>query len=221
MLIELPGVLNSEQLAFVQAQLAQGEFVDGRYSAGVQARRNKFNQELASPVDALNNIVMGSLVRHPQYLHAGLPCRVAAPFYCRYQQEMHYGLHTDDPVMGKADSRYRSDIAITLFLNSPEDYDGGELVIHTTFGVQHVKLTAGDGVMYPASSRHEVSAVTRGERLVAVTWMQSLVREPERRELLYQLYLARETLLAMQPNEPATHQVDQCYINLVRMWSQP
>ncbi len=222
MLIRLPEVLNAEQLVVVRRRLAEGEFVDGKLSAGRQARRNKRNEELTDSeerMSALNNLVMGSLVRHTAYLNAGLPHNVSTPYYCRYRTGMGYGSHVDDPVMGRG-SRYRSDIAITLFLNEAEEYDGGELRIETSFGRQAVKLAAGDGVMYPASSRHEVQDVTRGERLVAVTWMQSLVPGADRRELLYQLYLAKESLSKSFPDSESTHQVEQSYVNLVRMWSR-
>ncbi len=222
MLIVLPQVLNTEQLKVVSRRLTEGDFVDGKNSAGDQARRIKFNQELtdsAERLGSLNNLVMGCLVNHPVYLNAGLPRNVSTPYYCRYRTGMRYGSHIDDPVMGQGD-RYRADIAITLFLNGHEEYDGGELRISTSFGSREVKLPAGDAVMYPASSRHEVREVTSGERLVAVTWMQSLVLEAERRELLYQLYLAREKLLETSPEAESTHQVNQSYVNLVRMWSR-
>ncbi len=226
MLVTLPGVLDVPQLAMVRSLLESGAFHDGRGSAGEIARRQKHNEELvadAGTSEALNNLVMGALVRHAVYLNAGLPHRIAAPYYSRYRRGMRYGAHVDDPVMGQGPdprSRYRCDVAITLFLNEPTEYDGGELVIHTRFGPQRVKLPAGDGVMYPASSLHEVDEVTRGERLAAVTWMQSMVPEAERRELLYSLWEARETLRAEQPDAPATRQVDQSYLNLVRMWSR-
>ena len=132
---------------------------------------------------------------------------------------MEYGLHVDDPVMGQPD-RYRSDIAITIFLNSPQDYEGGELSVYTNFGPRQIKLEAGDGVMYPASSLHQVKAVISGERLVAVTWMQSMVRQAERRELLYQLYLALQDLRTNSPQSASTHKIEQSYVNLVRMWSE-
>jgi PKHD-type hydroxylase len=121
--------------------------------------------------------------------------------------------------MGAGGVLYRSDIAITIFLNAPETYDGGELTIHTAFGEQTVKLPAGDGVLYPASSIHRVTPVTRGERLVAVTWVQSLVRDPGKRELLYTLNQAREALLSKSPDAPETAQVNVAYLNLVRMWA--
>ena len=223
MLLTIPAVLSAGQLRKVQLLLADAPFVDGKLSAGKQAERVKHNLELDSGADKLaaqlNNIVMGSLVQHPVYQYAALPLRVAAPFYARYSAGMHYGKHVDDPIMGTAE-HYRSDISITVFLNAPDAYQGGELVIHTAFGTQWIKRPAGDAVMYPSSSLHEVSQVTDGERLVAVTWVQSVVRDPAQRELLYELYQARETLLRDRPGAPETNQVSNAYVNLLRMWSE-
>jgi PKHD-type hydroxylase len=181
----------------------------------------KNNEELdknAVQLDHLNNIVMGSLVQHPVYRSGALPLRVAAPYYARYTPGQAYGDHVDDPIMGTEGDLYRSDISITVFLNAPDQYAGGELVIHTAFGSQAIKLAAGDAVMYPSSSLHHVREVTQGERLVAVTWLQSLVRDPGRRELLYQLNQARETLLEKSPGTPEAAQVNTAYVNLIRMW---
>jgi PKHD-type hydroxylase len=111
-------------------------------------------------------------------------------------------------------------LSITLFISAPDEYDGGELAIHTAFGEQNVKLTAGDAVMYPSSSTHRVNEVTRGERLVAVTWLQSMVRDPLQRELLYKLHLAREILLEKAKDQQETELVSNAYVNLVRMWSE-
>ncbi|MGI9316178.1 MAG: Fe2+-dependent dioxygenase [bacterium] len=222
MLIGLTNVLSGEQLEVARQLLSEGSFVDGKLSAGEQAGRYKNNQEYCASEErttAINNLVMGALIRHPVYLNAGLPRRVAAPYYCRYLPGMGYGSHIDDPIMGQGD-RYRSDIAITVFLNEPDEYQGGELEIETEFGPQQAKLSAGDAVMYPASSRHRVNEVTAGVRLVAVTWMQSLVSESEKRGLLYQLYLAKESLRKSDPESEVTQQVDQSYANLVRMWSR-
>jgi PKHD-type hydroxylase len=222
MLLHIPGVLNADQLATIRQLLAKGRYVDGRLSAGMEARQVKYNEELASDaamMQQLNQIVMGSLVQHPLYQGAALPHRVAAPFYARYVPGMQYGDHIDDPVMGQGD-RYRTDLSITVFLNGPEDYDGGELVIRTGFGDQRVKLPAGDAVMYPSGSLHQVAEVSRGERLVAVTWVQSLIRDPGQREVLYELYQARETLLRERPDCEETRQVSRAYINLIRMWAE-
>jgi PKHD-type hydroxylase len=122
--------------------------------------------------------------------------------------------------MGGEGLMYRSDIAVTVFLNAPDEYDGGELVIRTALGEQVVKSAGGDAVLYPAGTIHRVNPVTRGERLVAVTWVQSLVRDPARRELLYGLNVAREKLLQTAPDAPETAQVNAAYLNLIRMWTE-
>ncbi|HHB11648.1 MAG TPA: Fe2+-dependent dioxygenase [Chromatiales bacterium] len=221
MLLEIPHVLGPGDLRRVRETLAQVPFIDGRASAGAAARQVKHNEE-AAPDDArirrLNEIVMGNLVRHPWFQHAALPHRVASPFYARYAPGMTYGDHVDDPIMGPAQGRYRTDVSITVFLSAPDDYEGGELVIHTQFGPRTVKLPGGHAVLYPASSRHHVAPVTRGERLVAVTWVQSLVRDPAKRELLWELGRARDRLLAKAPEAEETRQVDKSYVNLLRMW---
>jgi PKHD-type hydroxylase len=222
MLLRIPGILKNDELALARSWLAGARFVDGRLSAGAAAQRVKQNQELdanARELEQMNTLVMGALTRHSVYRGAALPLHVASPYYARYRPGMAYGEHLDDPIMGAGGVLYRSDIAITIFLNAPQDYDGGELAIQTAFGEQTVKLPAGDGVLYPASRLHRVTPVTRGERLVAVTWVQSLVRDPGQRELLYNLNQAREHLLHSAPEAPATAQVDAAYMNLVRMWS--
>lgn len=223
MLVTLERVLGPADLGAVRELLGRASFVDGRLSAGAAARRVKQNEEVAAGsgvIEPLNRIVMRGLVEHPVYRAAALPLRVAAPYYARYTPGMGYGDHVDDPVMGPGGGRYRSDVSITVFLSGPEEYDGGELVVRTAFGPQSVKLPAGGAVLYPSSSLHRVAEVTRGERLVAVTWVQSLVREAERRELLFDLGLARERLLRERPEGEETARVDRCYVNLVRMWAQ-
>jgi len=223
MLLVIPEILSQTKLTEIQSILAKARFVDGKLSAGNNAMRVKNNQELppqAEELQRLNQLVMNPLVQHPQFQQAALPHRIATPFYARYNKGQAYGDHIDDPVMGPAvGQRYRSDISCTIFLNSPESYAGGELVIRATFGTQSIKLPAGHAVIYPSSSLHHVSEVTSGERLVAVTWIQSLIRDPARRELLYELSLARNSLMQTQPDDEVTKQVDHSYVNLVRMWS--
>jgi len=222
MLLLVPGVLKADELALARAWLAGAHFVDGRLSAGAAARRVKHNQELeggAPDLERLNRLVMGNLVRHPVYRAGALPLHAASPLYARYRTGMAYGDHLDDPIMGTDGVTYRSDVAVTVFLNAPEEYDGGELVIRTAAGEQAVKSAAGDAVLYPAGSIHHVNPVTRGERLVAVTWVQSLVRDAARRELLYGLNAAREKLLQSAPGAEETAQVNAAYLNLIRMWS--
>ena len=222
MLITIPDVLNQEELAVVHDFISSARFVDGKLSAGSEASDVKHNLEMQAAdrhIAQLNNLVMGKLVKHPVYLNAAMPAKIAAPFYAKYSQGMQYGQHIDDPIMGPAGQRYRTDLSITVFLNPPEDYDGGELVVQTAFGEQRVKLAAGDAVMYPSGSTHRVAEVTRGERIVAVTWVQSMVRDPAQRELLYRLSQAREILLEKSKGEQETELVSNAYINLVRMWS--
>lgn len=223
MLKTIPDVLNSNQLQHIQKILNQSHFVDGKLSAGKHAKRVKNNEELSSNdrmLNELNNLVMGSLVQNKTYQDAAFPHRIATAFYARYGKGMAYGDHIDDPIMGPAGATYRTDVSITVFLNEPDEYEGGELSINTSFGTQKFKLPAGHAIMYPSGTLHHVAEVTKGERLVAVTWCQSMIRDPAKRELLYNLNQARESLMQKDPNGVETAQVDTTYINLVRMWSE-
>jgi PKHD-type hydroxylase len=222
MLLKIPSVLDQQELAVVRQMLAKARFIDGRLSAGMVARQVKNNLEVdraaLADLEPLNNLVMGKLVSHPLYRSGALALRVAAPYYARYTPGMTYGNHVDDPIMGQDGQLYRSDASITVFLNEPADYDGGELVVQGTFGEQRIKFAAGDAVLYPSSSLHRVEPVTRGERLVAVTWLQSLVRDPAQRELLHELNTVRERLLAAKADSEDAQLINKTYVNLVRMW---
>lgn len=223
MLITIPNILDKQRLDFINQVLEKANFVDGTLSAGMAAKRVKNNEELAADdqqMQQLNNLVMGSLVQHDEFKAAVIPFRVAAPYYARYTKGMTYGDHVDDPIMGGAGQQYRSDVSTTVFLNEPGEYEGGELVITTSFGEQKIKLAAGSAVVYPSSSLHHVAEVTKGTRLVAVTWSQSMIRDPAKRELLYQLNQARESLLKNRPDDFETKQIDISYVNLFRMWSE-
>ena len=223
MLVPIKKVLDEKQLLVVRKLLEKGEFMDGKLSAGKEAVEVKNNEELAlqSPLhQQLNNIVMATLVKNLEYQRAALPLRVATPFYARYSKGMTYGLHVDNPVMGPFGQQYRADVATTLFLNDKNSYEGGEITIHTAFGEQQVKLDAGDAIVYPASSLHKVNEVTKGERLVAVIWAQSMVKNPQQRELLYELSSTREVMLEKHPDAKETLHISNVYSNLVRMWSE-
>jgi len=223
MLREIARVLNEAQLAKVKEILAGSEFVDGKLSAGMAARRVKENEELKKEpkrMELLIRILVSSLAHNPVFNSAVLPCRMADPIFARYRAGMLYGDHVDDAIMGKSGPRLRSDVSMTLFLSEPESYQGGELVIRTSFGTSKVKLAAGDAVIYPSSSLHHVAEVTAGERMVALLWVQSHVRDPARRELLFELNQAREHLLKQAPLEQSTRLVDRSFSNLVRMWSE-
>ena len=221
MLVQIKNILGDAELQKIQDLLKTAKFRDGHLSAGMAAQQVKNNLEVSDEdiTSVLNNIVMNNVVRHPVYQQAALPHRIATPFYACYETGMEYGEHIDDPIMGQGD-RYRSDLAMTIFLNSPDEYKGGELIIQTPFGEQTIKYNAGDAVLYPATTRHRVAKVTSGERLVAVTWVQSLIRDNEQRELLYQLSKTREKMLRKDPDSEDTKCIDSTYVNLVRMWSE-
>ena len=222
MLLTIPGLLNPAQLNKIREILAGAEFVDGRLTAGFAAARVKRNLELKQDPERLQRlirIIMASLAHDETFRFGALPHRVADPIVARYEPGMTYGDHVDDPIMGTSGPRFRTDVSMTIFLNPPESYEGGELTVRTPFGDRKVKLPAGDAVIYPSSSLHHVAEVTAGERLVALTWIQSYVRDAARRELLYELNLARESLLKEAPGTETTGYVDRSYANLLRMWA--
>ncbi|MCB1752727.1 MAG: Fe2+-dependent dioxygenase [Gammaproteobacteria bacterium] len=222
MLLEIARVLNAAQLAKINEILDGSEFVDGKLSAGMAARQVKENEELQKEpkrMELLIRILVSSLAHNKMFNSAVLPARMADPIFARYRAGMRYGEHVDDAIMGKSGPRMRSDVSMTLFLSDPGSYQGGELVIRTPFGTSAVKLAAGDAVVYPSSSLHHVAEVTAGERMVALLWVQSHVRDPARRELLFELNQAREHLLSTAPGDNNTRLVDRSFSNLVRMWS--
>ena len=222
MLIHIPELLNAAQLEKIHEMLESARFVDGKLSAGMAASKVKDNEELALEPELLQRlyrVVMASVGHSALFRSAVLPAKVADFIFARYQPGMRYGDHVDDPIMGQG-PRFRSDVSMTIFLNPREAYDGGELIIRTPFGDQQVKLPAGHAVVYPSASVHRVAEVTRGERLVALTWIQSLVRDAAQRELLYELDQSREHLLRTDPESDVTKNVDRAYVNLLRMWAE-
>ncbi|MFW2439845.1 MAG: Fe2+-dependent dioxygenase [Arenicellales bacterium] len=222
MLLRIKHLIPSDKLQIVREILDSAEFVDGRLSAGKEAASVKNNEELPQnhpEMARLNNIVMGHLVNHPIYKYGVLPHRIAAPFYARYTTGKQYGMHVDDPIMGAGDS-YRTDVSITVFLNQPDEYEGGELTISSQYGDVSEKLPAGDAILYPSGSLHQVQPISKGARLVAVTWAQSMIRDTEQRELLYNLSQARDELIKNYPESPVTQKVSTSYINLLRMWAE-
>ncbi len=221
MLHHLPQVLTQHHLEQINRLLENAEFIDGKLSAGDIARQGKNNLELKNDkvnVQQLNNILMEHLVRHAIYGKAAFAARIATPIYAKYCKGMAYADHVDNPIMGHG-QHYRCDIAITLFLNGPEDYDGGHLVVQNQYGEQKIKLPAGDAIMYPASSLHRVEEITRGQRLVAITWVQSMIRSAEHRSILVDLCEARDELLRNKSDIELIKKIDRTYVNLVRMWA--
>jgi len=224
MLLHIPQVLDRERLAAVRAALDAADWTDGRETVGAQGAQVKRNQQLpdASPLRAeLGRVVLAALARHPVYHAATLPQRTLPPRFNRYQGGGHYGFHIDGSVMALADGeQLRSDISCTLFLSEPDEYDGGELIVSDTYGEHEVKLPAGDAVIYPSSSLHRVQPVSRGARLAAFFWVQSLVRDDGRRRLLYELDSAIQRLVATGADADAVLQLTGTYHNLLRQWAE-
>ncbi len=222
MLIEIPALINDAQLAKIRELLSTAAFVDGKLTAGQAAAKVKNNEELSLAPERLQllyRVVMSSVGHNARFRSFTLPNRVADFIFARYQAGMRYGDHVDDPIMGTRGPKFRSDVSMTVFLSAPDSYAGGELVVRTPFGEQSIKLSAGDAVVYPSASVHRVAEVTGGERLVALTWIQSFVRDAARRELLFELDQAREHLLRTAPDTDHAKYVDRSYANLLRMWA--
>lgn len=226
MLFQVPDVLSGAQLQQFRERLGPAAWIDGRATAGSQGARVKHNQQLAedSPLAReLGDRVVGQIERNPAFIAAALPSRVYPPLFNRYEAGMQFGSHVDGAIRavpGRA-ARLRTDLSATLFLSEPGEYDGGELVIEDTFGTRPVKLPAGHLVVYPASSVHHVTPITRGARVACFFWIQSLVRDDAQRRLLYQLDTAVQRLEATAADEAARVQLAGCYHNLLRMWSEP
>jgi PKHD-type hydroxylase len=227
MLLQIPGVLNAEQIRMVRSRLdaAGGAWVDGRATAGYSGAPVKRNQQIAehSPIAReLGDIVLGALERHPLFISAVLPNQVYPPLFNRYEGGMTFGNHVDGAVRVLASGvKLRTDVSATLFLASPDEYDGGELVIEDTYGAHAVKLPAGDMVVYPATSLHRVTPVTRGVRVASFLWVQSLVRSDAQRALLFDMDNAIQRLNATDADEHARRNLVGCYHNLLRLWSEP
>lgn len=224
MLLHIPKVLDAAEVAHCRAKLEAATWVDGRSTAGYQGAAVKRNHQLAedSPVAReLGALVLGHLERHPLFISAALPARVYPPLFNRYESEEAFGLHVDNVLRLLPDSGrpLRTDISATLFLAEPADYDGGELQIEDTYGRHGVKLAAGDLVLYPASSLHRVTPVTRGTRLAAFFWVQSMVRDPAQRALLFELDTAIQRLRQAEAEAQALLHLTGSYHNLLRMWS--
>jgi PKHD-type hydroxylase len=222
MILTIPDVISPAEIQELRALIAASVFEDGTATAGSQAKRVKKNEQVARDdrrKPEIQKRVREVLLRSAEFRRATLPKSIRPCLISRYRPGMQYGRHVDNAIMG-TDVPVRSDIATTLFLCEPVDYEGGELVIHGTFGQQEVKLPQGWAVVYPASSLHEVRPVTKGERLCAVTWIESLVRDPARRELLYDLDSARRRLAEKQPDGEEAYLVQKSHANLLRMWAE-
>lgn len=224
MLLHIPGVLAAEQVARARQLLGSAEWIDGRVTAGHQSSRAKHNMQLAenTPLaQELGDMVVKALERNALFITAALPLRVFPPLFNRYQDGESFGTHVDNAVrqVPGTPHRIRTDLSATLFLNEPEEYEGGELVVEDLYGVHKVKLPAGHLILYPASSLHHVAAVTRGVRLASFFWVQSMVKDEAERTLLFDLDMATQRVGRDLPDHPAAIQLTNVYHNLLRRWA--
>ncbi len=225
MLLTIDKVLTAEELAAARNILAESSWVSGLATAGTQAAQVKNNQQLPEntpQVANLRRLVLGALNRNALFFTATLPGKIAPPFFNRYSGETnYYGFHVDNAMRLQPDgSGYiRADVSATLFLSSPDEYEGGELVINDTFGQHGVKLQAGSMVIYPSSSVHQVTPVTRGERTACFMFIQSMVRDPNQRRLLYEMDMALLQLRQSIGETDAVVSLTGSYHNLLRQWA--
>ncbi len=224
MMLHIPEVLTKAQVADLRRLIDAGAWVDGNVTSGAQSALAKRNEQLpeASPeARAAGERILDALSRNPLFVTAALPQTVFPPLFNRYGGGQTFGLHIDNAVRQSGDGRVRirSDLSATLFLTEPEDYDGGELLVEDTYGVHEVKLPAGDMILYPASSLHQVRAVTRGARVSSFFWIQSMIRDDAQRSLLFQMDIAIQQLAGkVGAGAPELISLTGAYHNLLRMW---
>jgi PKHD-type hydroxylase len=225
MLLHIPAVLTLEQATAARQKLDQASWVDGRVTAGHQSARVKDNMQLPEqhPIaQELGDMILNALEQHPLFVSAALPTRIFPPLFNRYQPGHVFGSHVDNAIRQVAGTPYRlrTDLSATLFFSEPGEYDGGELVIEDTYGVHTVKLPAGHMVLYPATSLHRITPVTRGARVAAFFWIQSLIRDDGARSLLFDLDSAIQRVSQDLPNHPSAVQLTGVYHNLLRRWAE-
>ena len=225
MMLHIPDVLNKDELTHIRGVLTTAGWTDGRHTTGAQAAQQKWNYQLpvlAPEAQAIADLVRAALMRHPLFQSAALPKTVLTPRFNAYEDGGHFGNHVDgaiqpDPVTGIA---ARTDVSTTVFLNEPEDYDGGELIVEDTYGAHEVKLKAGDAILYPGTSIHRVEPVTRGMRLASFTWTQSMVPDTFRRQMLFELDMTILRLRAQIGDTPDVVNLTAHYHNLIRQWAK-
>ncbi|MDL2357065.1 MAG: Fe2+-dependent dioxygenase [Pseudomonadota bacterium] len=224
MMLHIPAVLSGAQVSAMRARLGHADWVDGRATVGDQGARVKRNRQLPAAcalAQELGAEITAALAANPLYFAAALPLRAVPPLFNSYAGGEHYGAHVDGAVRAAAGGQsLRTDLSATLFLTEPGEYDGGELVVSDTYGEHAVKLAAGDMILYPASSVHRVEPVSRGERVCAFFWIQSMVRDDARRAMLLELDRTITRLRARLGDCEDTVSLTSQYHNLLRMWAE-
>ena len=225
MLLQVPDVLTSAQVEQARQALADAPWGDGRVTAGHQSARAKDNEQLpenSTVARELGEMLVAALQRSPLFMSAALPFKIYPPMFNRYQGGQSFGSHVDNAIrhVPGTPHRVRTDLSATLFLMEPDSYDGGDLVAEDTYGAHAVKLPAGHLVLYPSTSLHHVTPVTRGSRVCAFFWIQSLVRDDGRRTLLFDMDTAIQQIARDTPSHPSVVQLTGVYHNLLRQWAE-
>lgn len=219
MMIKISNLLLPDEISAIAKRLNPADFIDGRVTAGWAAKKVKNNSQLDSKSNYGNDIkdrLKKALMNHPKFKAAAMPKTIHSIMISRYEEGMSYGAHVDNAFMS---NNLRSDISFTIFLNSPQDYDGGELIIQETEAVRAIKLDAGSVILYPSSTLHRVSLVKTGIRLVAVGWVQSLFRDPAKREIIYELDCVRRSIFNANGKTHEFDLISKSMTNLMRQWA--
>ncbi len=222
MIVCIPDVLDQATLKGILDAIDEGEFVDGRTTAGFRAKQVKNNQQMKrgdEQAEVIKDRVVAALRGNRQFRQAAQPKVIQRPLISKYEPGMAYGSHVDDAIMGPHGGT-RTDVSTTVFLSDPDEYEGGELVIEQSIGELRVKLPAGSAVVYPSGDLHHVAPVTKGVRLAAVTWIQSLIRDPRQREILYDVDTVRRSLADQDAQSRDTNLAYKTYANLLRLWAE-
>ncbi|MFN3817629.1 Fe2+-dependent dioxygenase [Blastomonas sp.] len=226
MLLPLPALLSPDEVAALRRFIDTADWIDGNATSGHQAQLVKDNLQLPEASEAAQSagqIVLAALARNPVFISAALPAKIYPPMFNSYAGGQNYGLHVDNAVrvLPGAGGTIRADLSMTVFLEDPATYDGGELSIETAFGAQRVKLSAGDGVLYPSSSLHRVEPVTQGRRLASFLWVQSMVADERARSSLFDLDQSIQQLSAdVGQDHSALVRLTGVYHNLLRRWAE-
>ncbi|HYJ38261.1 MAG TPA: Fe2+-dependent dioxygenase [Chitinophagaceae bacterium] len=220
--IQIPGLLKPAEVSAMEALIAKASFVDGKVTASLAARVVKNNLQVDANnkevLEEVEKILNNALQQSPLFQMSAMPHHVYPYIISKYQPGRYYGWHVDSPVMG--DPPMRTDLAMTIFLSDPESYTGGELVLQTNAGAVSFKPPKGDAVLYPCQYLHCVNEIKSGERLAAVTWVQSRIKSPEQRQILFHLSQVHALLNQRDMHAPETNLLLQSYSNLVRMWAE-
>jgi PKHD-type hydroxylase len=224
MMLHIPGVLTPQQLSHFRIRLGETDWVDGRQSVGSQGAQVKRNRQLAEgspPALELGAIVSAALMAHPLFFSGVLPLRILPPYFNGYAGGEHYGPHVDGAIRAqRGGAAVRADVSCTVFLSEPDEYEGGELSVTDAYGVHEVKLPAGDAIVYPSTSVHQVLPVTAGERLASFLWVQSMVRDDWQRAMLFELDANIQALRSKHGDGAELVGLTGHYHNLLRMWAE-